>query len=98
MKNPFVIQTLLVIVTLFGSQRLLGQTSYPVQGQPHGGDRRGSYYYDDQEMQRVYDEGGGLPRLYTDPKIYLHNMTLLAHLPRAAGEMMTIGGNRDLVG
>ena len=98
MRNSFGTRVSLLIVTVLGSQYLPGQTSYPIQGQPQGGDRRGSYYYDDPEAQKAYDEGRGIPRLYPDPKLYLHNMTLLAHVPRGGGDMMTIGGNRYLVG
>ncbi len=98
MRSSFLPGACLLVLTLSSSQWLVGQTSYPIQGQPHGGDRRGSYYYGDEEAQRVYDNRGGIPRLYPDPKLYLQNMTLLAHLPRGEGQMMTIGGNRYLVG
>ena len=88
----------LLLLTLFGSQFLAAQSVYPVQGQPQGGDRRGTYLYDDEEAQKVYDEQDRMPRLYPDPKLYLHNMTLLAHVPRGGGEIMTIGGNRYMFG
>ena len=41
---------------------------------------------------------GALPRLYQDPKTYLHNMKLLAHLSGSfgMGDMMIVGGNRYL--
>ena len=89
----------LLIVTLFISQALIAQTSYPIQGQPHGGDRRGSYYYGDEEAQEVFEDSREISRLYQDPKLYLHNMKLLAHLKVVGrgfgqGDMMTIGGNR----
>lgn len=98
MRDQLLIPTVLLIVALWNGHWAAGQTSYPIQGQPQGGDRRGSYYYDDEEMQKLFDEKGTIPRLNPDPKLYLHNMTLLAHLPRGSGEMMTIGGNRYLVG
>ena len=90
--------TVMLTLALSGSQRLAGQTVYPIQGQAQGGDRRGTYLYDNEKMQEVYDETGTLPRLYQDPKTYLHNMKLLAHLPGSfgMGDMMTVGGNRYL--
>ena len=103
MRNALLAGAFPLILTWFSSQCLVGQTSYPIQSQPQGGDRRGSYYYDDAEAQKVYDEADRIPRLYKDPKLYLHNMTLLARVERAGrgfggGQMMTIGGNRYLVG
>src|SRR3989304_2452300 len=99
MRNQFVTQTVLLVLTWFSSQCLVGQDIHPIKGQPQGGDRRGSYYLDDEEAQKEWEEREGLlRRLYSDPKLYLHNMTLLAHLPRGSGEMMNIGGNRYLVG
>ena len=97
-RNQFVTQTIFVLILAVCSSRwLVGQTVYGIKSQPQGGDRRGTYY-DDIEGQKEYDEKGTLTRLYQDPKLYLHNMTVLAHLPRGGGEMMTIGGNRYLVG
>src|SRR3990172_8804834 len=99
MTKRFLIRAVLLIVSVFSSQGLLAQSSYPIQGQPQGGDRRGSYYYEDEEAQRVFEDTGAIPRLYADPKIYIHNMTLLAHVPGRFnhGEMMTIAGNRYVV-
>lgn len=89
----------ILIVTFFGSQWLVGQTSYPIQGQPHGGDRRGGYYHEDAQAQAEFDDSREIRRLYQDPKTYLHNMELLAHLKGVGrgfgqGDMMTVGGNR----
>jgi hypothetical protein len=84
---------------LFSSQFLTAQTSYPLQGQIQGGDRRG-IYVSDEDAQRVYDETEEIPRLYADPKTYIHNMTVLGHVPghfRNIG-MMTVGGNRYIFG
>src|SRR3989304_1175067 len=97
MRHQLVSQTFLLILVLFRSSSLIGQDRYPTEGQSQGGDRRGSYY-DMQTADREFMDKGTLTRLYPDPKIYLHNMTLLAHLPEGGGEMMTIGGNRYLVG
>src|SRR3990172_111482 len=98
-RSQFVFQASLLIVTLVSSQWLIGQTVHPIQGQPQGGDRRGTYYYDEPESQRQWDEGRGITYLYKDPKTYLHNMTVLAHLPVGGliGDMLTIGGSRYLV-
>lgn len=98
MQNHTAIQTLFLLLALCSSRGLMAQTVYPTEGQPQGGDRRGSYREDDKEIQKEFDEKGVINRLYQDPKLYLHNMTLLAHLPRGGGDMMTIGGNRYLVG
>src|SRR3990170_2570607 len=97
-RNQFVTQTIFVLILAVCSSRwLVGQTVYGIKSQPQGGDRRGTYY-DDIEGQKEYDEKGTLTRLYQDPKLYLHNMTVLAHLPRGGGEMMTLGDKRYLVG
>ena len=64
------------------------QTVYPVTPQPQGGDRRGTYR----------DTDKALP-LYADPKLYLHNMQLVAHVPESVSlQMMTVGDRRYLVG
>lgn len=102
MKIQFLTVSCLFVAVISASHFLAAQTSYPIQGQPQGGDRRGSYYNDDAESQKVYNQTGTIPRLYTDPKIYLHNMTLLARVQRvgrgfSGGEMMTIGGNRYII-
>lgn len=91
--------TVLLILTVCISSPLVGQTSYPIEAQPQGGDRRGSYLYADEEAQKLFDKTGQIPRLYKDPKLYLHKMTLLAHVPGrfGGGEMMTLGGNRYVV-
>lgn len=94
------IRALLLILISFASPCLMAQTVYPIEGQPQGGDRRGTYHEDDAAAQKQYDESGRVPRLYTDPKIYIHNMTLLARVPSVRGsrpQMMTIGGNRYLL-
>src|SRR3990172_7451032 len=99
MKPQFITRALLLIVILFTSQSLTGQSSYPLQGQTQGGDRRG-IYVSDEEAQSVYDETEEIPRLYADPKTYIHNMTVLGHVPghfRNIG-MMTVGGNRYIFG
>ena len=97
MRNHYFIRAFLLVLTLLSSRFLTGQDVYPVTSQPQGGDRRGSYY-DDKEGQVEYDAKRTVTRLYRDPKLYLHNMTLLAHLPRGGGQMMTIGDKRYLVG
>jgi len=95
-RNCFVTQSSLLTLALLSSQWLSGQTSYPIQGQPHGGDRRGSYVYEGEDAQEGYEETRSIPRLYPDPKLYLHNMTILARVPGIfnRGQMTTIGGNR----
>ena len=56
--------------------------------QPQGGDRRGIYLEPDKQIP-----------LYKDPKLYLHNLELLAHVPEGVGlKMMTVGGQRYLIG
>ena len=54
---------------------------------------------DDAQAQAELDDSREIRRLYQDPKTYLHNMELLAHLKgvdRGFGQadMMTVGGNR----
>ena len=97
MSNQFLIQMFLLILTVSGSQFLFSQTVYPIRSQPHGGDRRGTYA-DLEELQKEWGESESLPRLYQDPKLYLHNMTLLAHVPGRfnQSDMVTFGGNRYL--
>ena len=97
MSNKLLNRVLVLLVTLCSSQYLVGQTVYPITGQAHGGDRRGPYA-DVEELQKSWDEDETLPRLYQDPKLYLHNMTLLAHVPGRynQADMVTIGGNRYL--
>jgi len=70
------------------------QYNYPLTGHPQGGDRRGTYY---DAQGRANDKQ--VP-LYKDPKIYTHNMTLLAYLPEGKGgpQMMTIDDKRYVIG
>ena len=102
MRNRLAALLLALIVSLFLSQWLLPQDVHPTRGQPQGGDRRGSYYGADKEGDEEYEKtNGSITRLYQDPKVYLHNMTLLAHVSPAnrgfgEGGMMTVGGNRYL--
>ena len=78
----------LLATYLAGSFQLMAQTVYPQRSQPHGGDRRGTYLEPDKTIP-----------LYKDPKLYLHNMELLAHVPEGVRlQMMTVGGQRYLVG
>ena len=66
----------------------MAQTVYPQRSQPQGGDRRGIYLEPDKQIP-----------LYKDPKLYLHNLELLAHVPEGVGlKMMTVGGQRYLIG
>src|SRR3989304_3004220 len=99
MRNQFVPQALLLILTVFNALCLVGQDVYPARGQPRGGGRRGSYYNDGKAGDEEYEQSRAITRLYPDPKIYLHNMMLLAHVPGnfGHGELMTIGGNRYLM-
>jgi hypothetical protein len=70
------------------------QYNYPLEGNPQGGDRRGTYY---DAQGRPNDK---MVPLFKDPKIYLDNMTLVAHLPASQGgpQMMTIGDQRYIIG
>src|SRR3972149_2052298 len=99
MKSPFLIGAWLWILTSVNPLLLVGQDVHPIQGQPQGGDRRGTYYLSDEEALKEYDETGGVTHLYQDPKLYLHNATVLAHVPGSffVADMMTIGSNRYLV-
>jgi len=65
----------LTLIALWG-QEVRGQTNYELEGQPQGGDRRGTY-----RDITGSPEDETIP-LYKDPKTYLHNMTLLASLPQ----------------
>lgn len=70
------------------------QYNYQLEGHPQGGDRRGTYF---DAQGRPTDKQ--VP-LFKDPKIYTHNMTLLAHVAEVSGgpQMMTSGAKRYVVG
>lgn len=100
MRHRFVVGAglLIAIFSSYTSRSLAVQSGYPIQGQPQGGDRRGSYYSEGEDAQKSYDEKRALSRFFPDPKLYLDNMTLLAHLPGRFYHkgLMTVGGNRYL--
>ena len=99
MKLHIVTRAAVLPILLFCAQWLTAQTSYPLEGQPHGGDRRG-IYVSPEGAQRIYNETDEIPRLYADPRTYIHNMELLGHVPgqfRNIG-MMTVGGKRYIFG
>ncbi|HEY2917415.1 MAG TPA: hypothetical protein VGK77_00330, partial [Candidatus Binatia bacterium] len=65
----------LLIVTVFAAFGLVVSAQETrLKSQPQGGDRRGTYL--DPKNTRVS---------YKDPKLYIHNMTVIAHVPEGGG-------------
>ncbi len=85
-------QVLVAALVALSLAALGAQSNYPLKGHPQGGDRRGTYI---DAKGRPSDKT--IP-LFKDPKIYLNNMTLLAHLEEGGStQMMTVGDRRYLV-
>ncbi len=90
--KPYVRYWLVLLIVTVLTVPLASQSVAVAQprskSQPQGGDRRGTY--SDPHKK-------GLS--YKDPKTYIHNMTVIAHVPEGGGtDMMTIGDRRYVVG
>ena len=91
-------KTVLIMVLMavfFSGSVAMAQTAYPLVGHPQGGDRRGTYF---DAKGRPDDKS--IP-LFKDPKMYIHNLNLIAEVPDVRygqPQMMTIGDKRFILG
>jgi hypothetical protein len=82
----------LMMTTVIGAFLILqavGAQESRLKSQPQGGDRRGTCI----DPKRTVIS-------YKDPKTYIHNMTVIEHVPEGGGggDMMTSGDRRYLIG